>query len=120
MTRSKSVALAFYLVAALAGAAVGVSVDRLMVHSQPRWYDRREMRSRFFDALHLTPGQRDSASAIFEERNRRDSILTAPVRSAMDSANAVLTQRLTQLLTPEQKTIYDQMQRGPAPKTEKK
>ena len=120
MTRSKSVALAFYLVAALAGAAVGVSVDRLVVHAQPRWYDRREMRSRFFDALNLTPSQRDSANVIFDERNRRDSMLTAPVRPAMDSANAVLTQRLTSLLTPEQKTIYDQMQRGPAPKTEKK
>ena len=120
MTRTKSIALAFYLGAALAGAAIGVSVDRLLVRGQPRWYDRREMRTRFFDDLHLSAAQRDSANAIFDERNRRDSILTAPVRPAMDSANALSRQRLLQLLTPEQKSIYDQMQRENAPRTEKK
>ena len=88
MTRTKTVALAFYLGAALAGAAIGVAVDRLMVREQPHWYDRHEMRTRFFDDLHLTPAQRDSATAIFDERNRRDSTLTAPVRPAMDSAFA--------------------------------
>lgn len=120
MTRTKSIALAFYLGAALAGAAIGVSVDRLAVRAQPRWYDRREMRTRLFDELHLTPVQRDSANLIFDDRNRRDSILMAPVRPATDSVNAQARQRLLQLLTPEQKSIYDQMQRDNAPRTEKK
>ena len=120
MTRTKSVALAFYLVAALAGAAVGVSVDRLMIRAQPRWYDRREMRAHFFDELRLTPAQRDSANVILDERNRKDSVLMAPIRPSRDSVSAELTTRLSQLLTPEQKTIYDQMQRGNAPRTEKK
>jgi len=120
MTRTKTVVLAFYLGAALAGAAIGVAVDRSVVREQPHWYDRREMRTRFFDDLHLTPAQRDSATAIFDERNRRDSTLTAPVRPAMDSASDRVRQRLLQLLTPEQKSIYDQMQRDNAPRTEKK
>lgn len=120
MTRTKTVALAFYLGAALAGAAIGVAVDRSVVREQPHWYDRREMRTRFFDDLHLTAAQRDSAAAFMDERNRRDSVLTAPVRPAMDSASDQMRQRLLQLFTPEQKSIYDQMQRGNAPRTEKK
>jgi Spy/CpxP family protein refolding chaperone len=120
MTRTKSIALAFYLGAALAGAAIGVSVDRLAVRAQPRWYDRREMRTRVFDELHLTQAQRDSANLFFDERNRRDSILMAPVRPAADSVNAQARQRFSQLLTPEQKSIYDHMQRDNAPRTEKK
>ena len=120
MTHTKSIALVFYLGAALAGAAIGVSVDRLAVRSQPRWYDRREMRRKFFDELHLTAAQRDSVNHIFDERNRTDSILMAPVRPATDSVNAQARRRLQQLLTPEQKSIYDQMQRDNAPRTEKK
>ena len=120
MTRTKTIALAFYLGAALAGAAIGVSVDRLAVRAQPRWYHQREMRARIWDDLHLTQAQRDSANLIFDERNRADSILMAPVRPATDSVNARARQRLLQLLTPEQKSIYDQMQRDNAPRTEKK
>ena len=120
MTRTKTVALTFYLGAALAGAAIGVAVDRSVVREQPHWYDRHEMRNRLFDDLHLTAAQRDSATVIFDERNRRDSILTAPVRPAMDSASDQVRQRLLQLLTPEQKSIYEQMQRDNAPRTEKK
>jgi hypothetical protein len=120
MTRTKSIALAFYLGAALAGAAIGVAADRLMVRSQPRLTDRRAMRTQFFNDLHLTQAQRDSANMIFDERNRADSILMAPVRPATDSVNAQARLRLQQLLTPEQKTIYDQMQRDNAPRTEKK
>jgi hypothetical protein len=78
------------------------------------------MRTRLFDDLHLTPSQRDSATAIFDDRSRRDSVLTAPVRPAMDSAGTQARQRLLLLLTPEQKSIYDLMQRDNAPRTEKK
>jgi Spy/CpxP family protein refolding chaperone len=120
MTRTKSIALAFYLGAALAGAAIGVSIDRVVFHEQPHWYDRRAMRDILFNDLHLTPAQRDSANAIFDDRNRKDSILMAPIRPATDSVSAELHQRFSQLLTPEQRSIYDQMQRGNAPRTEKK
>ncbi len=120
MTRTKSIALAFYLGAALAGAAVGVAVDRLVVGVGPRPYDRGQMRARLFNDLHFTPAQRDSANTIFDERNRADSILMSPVRPATDSVNSHARQRLLQLLTPDQKSIYEQMQRDNAPRTEKK
>jgi hypothetical protein len=120
MTRTKTVALAFYLVAALAGAAIGVSVDRVVFREQPRWYDRRAMRTRLWDDLHLTQAQRDSANAIFDERNKADSVLRAPVRPATDSVDAQAHQKFLQLMTPEQRAIYDQIDRGNTPRTEKK
>ena len=111
MTRSKGLALAVYLGAALGGAAIGVSVDRLVVRAMPRWWDQSAMRQRTFDRLQLTPAQRDSAARIYDERNRKQDSILAPVRPALDSASADSRQRIAKLLTPEQQVIYDQMQR---------
>jgi Spy/CpxP family protein refolding chaperone len=124
MTRSKSMALALYLGAALAGAAVGVAVDRIVFRENARWFDQKAMRQRTFDQLHLTPAQRDSANRIFDDRNHAQDSILAPVRPLLDSASTMARARLTQLLTPEQKAIYDQMQRErqqrDAQRTEKK
>jgi Spy/CpxP family protein refolding chaperone len=122
MTRSKSLALAFYFGAALAGAAIGVSVDRLVVQGQTKWWDQRAMRARLFDQLKLTPEQRESAGKIFDERNRKQDDILAPVKPSLDSASVDARARLSQLLTSEQKAIYDQMQREreQAQRTEKK
>jgi Spy/CpxP family protein refolding chaperone len=111
MTRTKSLALAFYLGAALAGAAVGVSVDRLVVRAQPRWWDQAAMRKHTFDELKLTLVQRDSVGRIYDERDKKQALLIAPLRPSLDSASVEARQRISQLLTPEQKAIYDQMQR---------
>ena len=122
MSRSKSLALAFYLGAALAGAAIGISVDRLVVQGQLKWWDQRAMRARLFDQLKLTPQQRDSAGKIFDDRNRKQDAILAPVKPSLDSASVAARARLSQLLTSEQKAIYDQMQREreQAQRTEKK
>ncbi len=122
MTRSKSLALAFYLGAALAGAAIGVSVDRLVVQGRIKWWDQRAMRARLFDQLNLTPEQRDSAGKILDERNRKQDSILVPVKPSLDSASVEARARLSQLLTSEQKAIYDQMQREreQAQRTEKK
>ena len=124
MSRSKSMALAMYLLAALAGAAVGVAVDRIVFRENARWFDQKAMRQRTFDQLHLTPGQRDSANRIFDDRNHAQDSILAPVRPLLDSASTTARARLTQLLTPEQKAIYDKMQRErqqrDAQRTEKK
>lgn len=111
MTRSKSIALAFYLGAALAGAAIGVSVDRLVVRAQPRWWDQAAMRRRTFDRLELTSAQRDAATRILDDRNHRQDAILAPVRPALDSVSDDARLRIAKLLTPRQQTIYDQMQR---------
>jgi hypothetical protein len=111
MTRSKTIALAFYLGAALAGAAIGISVDRLVVQNRAKWWDQRAMRARLFDQLNLNREQRDSAGKILDERNRKQDAILAPVKPSLDSASVDARARLSQLLTSEQKAIYDQMQR---------
>lgn len=124
MTRSKSLVLVLYLGAAVAGAAVGIAVDRLVVRAQPQWWDQRAMRKRTFDQLKLTSEQRDAAGRIFDERNRAQDSILAPVRPSLDSAGTRARDQLSQLLTSEQKAIYDQMQRErqqkAAQRTEKK
>ena len=124
MTNTKSLALAFYLGAALAGAAIGVSIDRLVVRAPPRWWDQAEMWKRTFDRLKLTPSQRDTVSRIYDERDKKQELLIAPLRPSLDSASVEARQRISRLLTPEQQTIYEQMQRerekARAKRTEKK
>ena len=120
MTRSKSIALAFYLGAALAGAAIGISVDRLVLQGQQKWWDQRAMRARLFDQLKLNREQRDSAGKILDERNRKQDAILAPVKPSLDSASVEARARLSALLSSEQKAIYDQMQREQAQRTEKK
>lgn len=112
MTRTKSVAIAFYLGAALAGAAVGVTTDRLLFHQQTRWWDQHAMRTHLFDQLKLTAEQRSAAELVLEERSRQQDSLMASVRPKLDSAGARARQQLSQLLTPEQRAVYDQMRRS--------
>ena len=122
MTRAKSLALAFYLGAALAGAVVGVSVDRMLVRTPPRM-DGKSARNRFFDQLHLAGAARDSATVIYDERDSRLKALmdsNKPFLAQQDSIFEEGRRRLTLLLTPEQKGIYDQMRRERAQRTERR
>ncbi len=105
-----------YLGAALAGAAIALAADRAMVPGAAR-EDKRSPRERYFDQLQLTAAQRDTATAIFDERNRKfkalmdqQKAILDPLRAAQDSLENEWRQRFTQLLTPEQRAIYDQMQ----------
>jgi uncharacterized membrane protein len=126
MTRAKSLALAFYLGAALAGAAIGVSVDRAFFR-MPQGGDQRSARSRFFRQLHLTSAQRDSATVIYDERDNRlkalmdsNKAVLAPWRAQSDSVFADARRRLSMLLTPDQKAIYDQIRRDHQQRAEKR
>lgn len=105
-----------YLGTALAGAAIALAADRAM-QGGGRATDARSSRTRYFDRLELTPGQRDSAAAIFDDRDKKyrtlmdqQKAILDPLRAAQDYIDADWRQRLAQLLTPEQKAIYDQMQ----------
>lgn len=108
MTRNKRLALAFYLGAALAGAAVGAAVDHV-VFRPPRWWDQKEMRTRFYDKLHLTSEQRDSANRIFDERNRIRDSLFAPIKAATDSVSAAARARFSRVLSPDQVKTYERL-----------
>jgi Spy/CpxP family protein refolding chaperone len=111
MTRTKSLALAFYLGAALAGAAIGVSVDRAFVRGQPPSRDPKALRERFYDQLKLDAPQRDSVTRIFDALTKTQDSIRAPYRPSMDSASSQARQHIYALLTPEQRAIYDQIRR---------
>jgi Spy/CpxP family protein refolding chaperone len=129
MTRTKSLALVFYLGAALAGAAVGAAADRVSVRSPSGPPDPHSSRNRLFDQLHLTGVQRDSATVMYDERDKKLGAIMDkykasldPWRAEQDSVFTEYRQRLSRLLTPEQQAIWDQMrrEREKAQRTEKK
>lgn len=113
MTRTKGMALAFYLLAIAAGAAAGVTVDRWMLRERlvNEWADPRAMRTKLADDLKMTATQRAQLDTILDTRNRRFDELMAPMRPRLDSVTVNARQQIRDLLTPEQQTVYDQMRR---------
>lgn len=113
MTRTKGMAVAFYLVAMAAGAAIGVSVDRWVLRERlvSEWADPRAMREKLANDLQLDVAQRAQLDTILDTRNRRFDELMAPTRPALDSVSAMARQQIRDLLTPEQQTVYDKLQR---------
>lgn len=113
MTRTKGLALAFYLAAVVAGAAIGVTVDRFVLRDDlvRQWEDPRANRTRLADELRLDASQRAALDSILDTRNRNFDALMAPMRPRLDSVSTNARQQIRQLLTPEQQAVYDQMQR---------
>ena len=113
MTRSKGMALGFYLMAIAAGAAMGVTVDRWVLRERlvNEWADPRAMRSKLANDLNLDDAQRARLDTILDTRNRRFEDLMAPTRPLLDSVSAEARQQIRDLLTSEQQTVYDQMRR---------
>lgn len=113
MTRTKGMALAFYLVAVAAGAAAGVTLDRWVLRERlvNEWADPRAMRRKLSNDLKLDASQRAKLDSILDSRNRRFDELMAPMRPVLDSVSVNARQQIRDLLTPEQQTVYDQMQR---------
>ena len=113
MTRTKGMALAFYIVAMAAGAAVGVTVDRWVLRERlvNEWADPRAMRTKLADDLKLDATQRVRLDSILDARNRRFEELMAPTRPLLDSVSVDARRQIRELLTPEQQTTYDKMQR---------
>ena len=125
MTKDKVLALTLYLGAALAGAAVGVTADRLVFRA-PATTDAHSSRSHFFDQLHLTKEQRDSATVILDARNKvlkavmdEHKTVLDPIKAQQDSVMEESRSRISNLLTPEQRVIYEQMRRERAQRTAK-
>lgn len=113
MTQGKRLALAIYLGAIVAGAAVGITVDRWILRERlvNQWDDPRAMRVRLADELGLDAAQRAALDTILDTRNKRYDELMAPMRPRLDSVSVLARQRIRDLLTPEQRSAYDQMQR---------
>lgn len=113
MRRTNGYAVAFFIAALLAGAAIGAAADRALLRErmQREWGDVRAMRARLADDLGMDASQRARLDSILDDRNRQVDSLMAPVRPQLDSLGAAARQRIRQLLTPEQQATYDQMQR---------
>ena len=113
MNRAKVMALTFYLVATLAGAAVGVTVDRWVLRERlvHEWANPRAMRAKLANDLKLDATQRVRLDSILDTRNRRFDELMAPTRPLLDSVSVSARKQIRDLLTPEQQSIYDQLQR---------
>ena len=113
MSRTKRLALAFYVAAVAVGAMVGVTLDRWILRESlvSLWGDQRAMRARLADELRLDATQRAALDTILDHRNKRYNDLMEPVRPQIDSVGDAARAQIRQLLTPEQQTIYDKMQR---------
>lgn len=113
MTRTKSLAAAFYLAAVLVGAALGVTADRWIIRD--RWTremrDPRAMRNRIGNELKFDSAQRAGLDSILDTRNRRMDSLMAPVRPGIDSVSREAREAFDRLLTSEQRTRYEQWRR---------
>lgn len=113
MRRTQVLALAFFVTALAAGAALGITVDRWLLRErmERQWGDQRAMRARLADDLRMDATQRLQLDSILDDRNRQQDSLMAPVRPRLDSLGVTTRQRIRQLLTPEQQATYDQMLR---------
>ena len=120
MTRTKGLAIAFYLGAAIAGVALGVAADRMLRPPIATRTTVREMRARFAKDLNLTAAQRASVDSILDARFRAESLLVVPIRPQLDSVRADARGRISALLTSEQRRVYEQMQRDQKTRAQEK
>jgi Spy/CpxP family protein refolding chaperone len=120
MTRTKGLALAFYLAAAVAGIALGVAVDRLLLPSPTTRNTARAMRDRFYKDLKLSDEQRSGVDNILDARFRAESIVVVPIRPQLDSIRGEARLKISALLTPEQQRVYEQMQRDQKARAQEK
>ena len=113
MRRTNGLALAFFVTAFAAGAAVGVTTDRYLERerNERQWNDPKAMRKRLADDLGMSDTQRVSLDSLLDDRNRQYDSLMALVRPQLDSLSSATRLRLRQMLTPEQQATYDQIQR---------
>ncbi len=120
MTRTKGLALAFYLGAAVAGLAIGIAADRLLRPPAAARLTVREMRARFASDLKLTTEQRAAVDSILDARFRAESLLVVPIRPQLDSIRGDARARISAVLTPEQRSVYEQMQRDQKARAQEK
>ena len=120
MKRTKELALAFYLAAAVTGAAAGIAVDRLIVQPDPPRNSARAMRDRFAKDLNLTTDQHLAVDNILDARFHAESILVVTIRPQLDSLRSEARLRISAVLTPGQQRVYEQMQRDQKARAQEK
>ncbi len=116
MNNPKSSALLFLLVALLAGAAIGITADRMLFAPRRAHHGREDFRKRMAEELDLTPTQKSAIDSLMMERHRQIVALFKPIKPQLDSisgaARAVSDsthQQIRRLLNPEQQTKLEEM-----------
>lgn len=114
MTRTKGLAIAFYVGAVVAGATIGIAVDRAVYRErlEERMRDPNAWREDFARELGLDATQRSAMDSIIDARDQSMEAVWAPMRPQFDSLRNDARARIRQLLTPEQQAKYDEMQRA--------
>jgi Spy/CpxP family protein refolding chaperone len=109
MQRSKSLALAFLLVAFIAGGTLGFAMERVGGSSLfGRRGGENKMLDRFAAELSLTPAQRTAVDSILDERHRLMEAQYATIRPQMNAIRDSARNQIALRLTPEQRVKYDQ------------
>jgi hypothetical protein len=93
--------------------ALAFYVDRWVLRERlvNEWANPRAMRGKLANDLKLDATQRVRLDSILDARNRRFEELMAPMRPVLDSVSVNARKQIRDLLTPEQQTVYDQLQR---------
>ena len=103
--RSRLLAAAVVTAAVLAGGALGVAADRLVIARRPiaaaRGLDA------FAAELGLTAAQRSAVDSIMDARRRAIETIVAPVRPQLDAVRDAGRRDIRQRLTPAQQVRYD-------------
>lgn len=112
-SHSRAIAWLLLAMAFVAGAAAGVTVDRL-VTSQPALSARvtRDM-SGPLDKLELTPQQRAQADSITERSAPRSERAMREVAERLQNVSDSLDAELRAILTPPQRARLDSLRRQP-------
>ncbi|MDQ3081033.1 MAG: Spy/CpxP family protein refolding chaperone [Gemmatimonadota bacterium] len=115
MERSKSFALIFLVGAFIAGGAVGITADRVLMRDKSSRGGRPSF-DRMAKELELTPAQRTQFDSIATEGRTRMRELWRPLRPQMDSVQKIgrtlgdsTHEQLKRILTPDQARKLDQM-----------
>ncbi len=103
--RSRLLAATVVAAAVLAGGALGVAADRLVLARRPVAAPRGL--DAFASELGLTAAQRSAVDSIMDVRRRAIDALVAPVRPQLDLIRAAGRHDIRQRLTPAQQARYD-------------
>src|SRR5215216_4045906 len=102
----------FLLGALLVGGALGFAADRVVLRDQLcASGERRALRERMADELGLSVAQRATLDTILDERHEQLTALIQPIRPQLDAVKDTAKQRIRRMLTAEQQTVFDEMQR---------
>jgi len=112
-SRSRAIAWSLLALAFVAGAAAGVTADRLFAPSPARGTRITRDMSGPLDKLELTPKQRAQADSIMERSAPRAERAMREVAERLQNVSDSLDAEVRAILTPSQRARLDSLRRQP-------